>query len=117
MTRHLTIILTLFLFVACQNNNTENNLTKLEEFIIETDSLTSNSNTFDQIANQIKNKRPELSQNELSIVREDINGLLKEQSFRFYYDTTEKYKDLYHPIRIKEFNSDRQAAQAFWKII
>lgn len=117
MTQHLTIILTLFLFVACQNNNTENNLTKLEEFIIETDSLTSNSNTFDQIANQIKNKRPELSQNELSIVREDINGLLKEQSFRFYYDTTEKYKDLYHPIRIKEFNSDRQAAQAFWKII
>lgn len=117
MTRQLTFILTLFLFVACQNNKTENHLTKLEELIIETDSLTSNSKTFDQIANQLQNKSPELRQDELSLVSEDINGLLKEQSFRFYYDTTGNNKDLYHSIRIKEFNSDRQAAQAFWKII
>jgi hypothetical protein len=117
MTRQLTFILTLFLFVACKNNNTKNHLTKLEELIIETDSLPSNAKTFDQISNQIQNKRPELRQDELSLVSEEINGLLKEQSFSFYYDTTGNYKDLYHSIRIKEFNSDRQAAQAFCKII
>jgi uncharacterized protein YcfL len=117
MTRQLTFILTLFLFVACQNNKTENHLTKLEELIIETDSLTSNSKTFDQIANQIQNKKSKLRQDELSLVGENLNGLLKEQSFRFYYDTIGNHKELYHSIRVKEFNSERQAAQEFWKII
>lgn len=117
MTRQLTFILTLLTFVACQNNKTEPHLTKLEKFIIDTDSLTSNSKTFDQIANQIQTKRPELKQDEVRLIREDTNGLLKEQSFLFYYDTTGNFKDLYHSIRVKEFNSDRQAVDAFWKII
>jgi hypothetical protein len=117
MTRQLAFIFTFLTFVACQNNKPENHLTKLEEFIIHADSLTSNSKTFDQIAHQIQNKRPELIQDELRLSSEDINGLLKEQSFHFYYDTTEKHKDLYHSIRIKEFDSERQAAQAFGKII
>lgn len=117
MTRQLIFILTLLTFVACQNNKTQNQLTKLEGFIIDRDSLTSNTKTFDQIVNQIQNKKPKLKQDEVRYTSEDINGLLREQTFRFYNETTEYHKDGYHFIRIKEFDSDRQAAQAFWQII
>ncbi|MFD2035493.1 hypothetical protein ACFSKL_11870 [Belliella marina] len=116
MTRQLTFRLTSLTFVACQNIKKENHLTKLEAFIIDSDSLTSNSKTFDQIANQIQNTKPELKQDDLKLSSEDINGLLKEQLFRFFYDTTGNHKNQFRSIK-KESDSERQAAKAFWKII
>lgn len=92
-------------------------MTKLEEFIIKTDSLTSNSKTFDQIANTILTNKPEFKQDQAVLTKSDSTGLLKEQIFRFYYDTTGKYADPNYSIKLKEFNSDRQAADAFWRTI
>lgn len=117
MTRQLTFILTILIFIACQNNKTEKHITELEEFIIKTDSLTSNSKTFDQIANAILTNKPEFRQNQAALTKSDSTGLLKIQTFRFHYDTTGKYPDLNYAIRLKEFNSERQAAEAFWRTI
>lgn len=117
MTRQLTFILTILTFVACQNNKTEKYITKLEEFIFKTDSLTSNSKTFEQIANSILKNKSEFKQDQAVLTKSDSTGLLKEQIFRFYYDTTGKYEDLNYSIKLKEFNSDRQAAESFWRTI
>jgi len=84
---------------------------------MDTDSLTSKSRTFDLIANHILTNKPEFKSAELIRTKEVTTGVLKEQFFEFYYDTTDKYKELYYSIRLKEYNSDRQAAKAFWKII
>ncbi|MCF8371005.1 MAG: hypothetical protein K9H64_05235 [Bacteroidales bacterium] len=92
-------------------------MTKLEQFITETDSLTSNSKAFDQIVNHIHTKRPEFKQDKLLSARENTAGILEEQLFKYYCDKTGKYKDIYNSINIKAFNSDRLAAEAFLRII
>jgi hypothetical protein len=117
MIRQLTIILTILTFVSCQNNTTENQVPKLEKFILETDSLTSDSETFDQISNLIQSKGPELEKSKLGTLTDESNGIMKDQSFRFHYDTTRINKNQYYRIRIKEYESDRQAAEAFREII
>ena len=118
MTRQLIIILTILTFVSCQNSRTVNQLTKLEEFIINTDSLTSNSKTFDQIVNFIQTKKPKFRQDIATISKEDISGLSRERVFSYDYDTTGKYKDrVLFSLKIKEFTSERNAAEAFLDII
>jgi SepF-like predicted cell division protein (DUF552 family) len=93
-------------------------LTKLEEFIINTDSLTSNSKTFDQIVNFIQTKKPKFRQDIATISKEDISGLSRERVFSYDYDTTGKYKDrVLFSLKIKEFTSERNAAEAFLDII
>ncbi|MFW6352399.1 MAG: hypothetical protein ACOC2E_08410 [Bacteroidota bacterium] len=92
-------------------------MTKLEKFIIETESLTSDTETFDQISNLIQSKNPELEKSELGLLIDESKGLLKEQSFRFHNDMTGNNKDQYYLIRLQEYESDRQAAEAFREII
>lgn len=117
MTRQLTIILTTLIFAACQNSTTEKQLTKLEKHITKADSLTNDSKIFDQIANKIQIKRPELEKGELRLFTNDSTALIKEQSFRFYNDTTGKNKNQYYSIRLIEYESDRRAAETFLEII
>lgn len=118
MTRQLIFILTLLTLVACQNNRTENRLTKLEEYLIETDSLTSSSKTFDQIVIFIQTNKPSYLKETSIIPTIETPSLLREIEFDYDYDTTGKYKDrVLFSLRVKEFNSDRQAAEAFKKVI
>lgn len=117
MIKQLLIISTLLTFVACQNNSTSNQFTKLEKFITETDSLTSNSEIFDQITYSIQTKKPEFKEDSVTLIAGDTIGLLKEKIFRFYFDKTGQYKEQYSSINIKQFNSNRHAAKAFLKII
>jgi hypothetical protein len=118
MTRQLIFILTLLTFVACQNSRTENQLTKLEKYIKETDSLTSNSNAFEQIIKIIQTKKPKFRQELVAFSKTDLSGLSREQTFSNDYDTTGNLKDrVLFSIRIKEFNSERKAAEAFLEII
>lgn len=118
MKRLQTILLTFLTIAACQNSTTKNELTELEKFIIETDSLSSNSNTFDTIVNFIHTKKPKFRQDEVAISKDDLSGLSRKRIFSSDYDTTGKYKDrVLFSIEINEFTSERQAAYAFWKII
>ena len=118
MRRQLTLILTILILVSCQNNTSEKQLTNLEKFIIDTDSLTSNSNTFDQIVNFIQSKKPEFNQREVKITTEGILGLYRETEFSSDYDTTGNFKDrVLFSLKIKGFTSERQAANAFKEII
>jgi len=93
-------------------------LTKLEELIIETDSLTKNTKTFDQIVTFIQANKPSYLREKLIIPTKETPNLLREIKFDYDYDTTSKYKDrVLFSLRVKEFNSDRQAAEAFKKTI
>lgn len=118
MKRQLITILTILTFISCQNSRTENQLTKLEKFIVETDSLRSNSKMFDQIVNFIETKKPKYRHDEVTLKTEERSGLSRETEFGNNYDTTKKNKDrvLFSP-KIKEFTSERKAAEAFQKII
>ena len=117
MTRQLTFILTILTFAACQNNKRENPISQLESYIIKTDSLTSNSETFDQIVNDLLTNKLDFKPDQLELTKDDSTGFLKEQVFRLYYDTTGKYEDLNCSIKLKEFSSDRKAAEDFCRVI
>jgi hypothetical protein len=118
MTRQLIIILTILTFVSCQNSRTENQLTKLEKYIIETDSLTSNSQAYDQIVNIIETNKPKFRQDETKFKKVNISGLSRQRIFSNDYDTTGKYKDrVLFSLKIKEFTSERKAAEAILETI
>jgi len=117
MKQQLTIILTVLIFVACQNNKTENHLAELEKFIIKRDSLTSKSKTIDQLINFIQTKKTKFKQKEVRLT-EGKTGVTREVEFSNDFYTSGKYKDrIPFSLRIKEYTSERQAAVAFQKII
>ncbi len=110
--------MTILTFVACQNNKTENHLTKLEKLINETDILNYNSKTFDQIIIEFQSKKPELKRDEVTFVNENKNEpQLQEHLFRYYYDRIDNNINRFHTIRITEFATNRQAGQAFQETI
>lgn len=118
MTRQLIIILTILTFVSCQNSRTENQLTKLEKYIIDTDSLTSNSKAYEQIVNNIKENKSRYRQDETVFKNVNVSGLSRELIFSYDFDTTGKYKDrVLFSLKIKEFTSERKAAKAFLESI
>lgn len=118
MRRQLTIILTILTLGSCQHSKTERELTKLEKFKIESDSLTSNSKTYDYIVNFIQTKKPKFRSNKVTITDESVSGLSREIEFSSDYDTTGKLKDrVLFLLKITEFTSNRLAACAFEKMV
>ncbi|WP_421797742.1 hypothetical protein [Haliscomenobacter sp.] len=120
MTRLLAFLLTIFVltFVACKSNKTENELTKLEQYINSTDSLTGSSKLFDQLVINILTDHSEFKViDDIKHYQNNSLGKLKEQTFNFYNGTIGQYPNLSYDLKITEFKTDRQAAVAFWKII
>jgi hypothetical protein len=115
--KRLIIILTLFSLGSCNCNKTDNRLTKLEEFVNGSDSLTNNSKLFDQIAITILKERPEFTPSDLKYYKNDSTGKLKEQDYKFYYDTTGNFPTLSFDLKITEYNSNKHAAKAFWEVV
>jgi len=118
MIRLLTIALTILTVVSCQNSRTENQLSSLEEYVLDTDSLTSNSEGFDQIVNIIQTNKPKYRQDETKFENGNVAGLSRELIFTNDYDTTGKVKDrVLLLLKVKEFTSGRKAAEAFLEMI
>jgi len=117
MARLTTIILAMLTLLACTNNATKKQLTKLEQYVNSADSLKSKSNLFDQIATSIITESKELKAKKIKLFSNDTTGRLKEQFFQLRVDTSRQDEGRVYGISITEYTSDRQAAEAFLKIV
>ncbi len=117
MKRLLTILFTILTLVACNNDKTKDSLTKLEQYVINSDSLSSDSKLFDQIVINIKSKGLDTKSCDSNILYNDSTGKVREQTFQFLIDTTGHDSSLTCSLKITEYRSNRKAAKAFLNIV
>lgn len=118
MPRLLISILTILILYACKSNKADYQLSELEKYIEGTDSLTANSKLFDTIAICIFQQHTNFEAVDgIKYYHNDTTGILKEQSFKYHYDSTGHYPNLTYDLKLTEYKTNRQAAIAFWKFI
>lgn len=105
----IIITITIITFAACLHPHKHSS--KLDAFVLESDDAVSNANTFDLMRQFLFSNLADLKFDSITHIDDDSTLLKRKQSFWYSFDSSSKFSGLY--MTLKEYQTNRQAAQAF----